>query len=283
VFNDSAYQAYVQVDSYINGRLVHHADAVLAPPNGSDGNTHFSIDWEEADRVVITASIRSSRGKTMWSEQKTYLLATDFDDGDTIEYAVVYQPANGQPFAYATAQPVAQAGGSVSLDGSASYDPDDDSLTFQWQQVSGAAVTLVDADKAVASFAVPASGVGGRLVFRLTVSDGKSSAFADVTVTIANRAPVASITAVSQALSGMQVSLDGTSSFDPDGDALTCKWEQVSGTPVTLSDPTQNIASFSAPYVSVSDTLIFRLTVSDGQLSDVQEFSVLVTLTTPGV
>ena len=54
--------------------------------------------------------------------------------------------------------------------------------------------------------------------------------------------------------------LDGSASSDPDGDALTYKWEQTGGPTVQLHDATQAVLSVDAP---ANGTYSFRLTVTD--------------------
>jgi uncharacterized repeat protein (TIGR01451 family) len=76
----------------------------------------------------------------------------------------------------------------VTLDGSASYDPDATIASYQWQQVSGHPVTLSNASSAAASFAMPKgiSPVPNELVFRLTVTDNEGGIASDtvkITVT----------------------------------------------------------------------------------------------------
>ena len=61
--------------------------------------------------------------------------------------------------------------------------------------------------------------------------------------------------------------LNGSGSHDPDGDNLTYFWEQLSGAPVSISNPTSERASFTAPSTSSSHILEFQLTVSDGTTS----------------
>jgi hypothetical protein len=76
--------------------------------------------------------------------------------------------------------PVADAGpdqlgiqaGTVTLDGSASFDPDGDPITFQWSQVSGPAVELSGATSSKATFR---SAEGQSYSFRLTVKDNQGS------------------------------------------------------------------------------------------------------------
>lgn len=82
-----------------------------------------------------------------------------------------------------------------------------------------------------------------------------------------NQAPVARVPAhVVLAISSPQsVSLHGSGSFDPDGDALTFEWTQVSGPMVSLRDPTSATPSFVTEAIAGNVTRRFRLIVSDGQ------------------
>jgi Calx-beta domain/K319L-like, PKD domain len=63
--------------------------------------------------------------------------------------------------------------------------------------------------------------------------------------------------------SGALVSLDGTTSSDPDSDPLTYDWTQVSGPIVTLSGANTATPTFTAPAVDVPTTLEFQLEVCD--------------------
>ncbi|MGA8042928.1 MAG: FG-GAP-like repeat-containing protein [Terracidiphilus sp.] len=92
--------------------------------------------------------------------------------------------------------PVANAGpdqtiecnrsGVVTLDGSASYDPDNDPITFAWVQVSGTPVTLV-VSEATAQFPAAPPGV---YEFQLTVTDDHGASSTDnVVITIKDTQP----------------------------------------------------------------------------------------------
>jgi hypothetical protein len=92
--------------------------------------------------------------------------------------------------------PTAVAGGNLTinesatatLNGSASSDPDGDSLTYQWEQVSGTSVNLTDANTAYPYFKAPfVNAAGATLSFKLTVRDPAGNSASDIaTVTVVN-------------------------------------------------------------------------------------------------
>jgi len=74
------------------------------------------------------------------------------------------------------------------------------------------------------------------------------------------------------------VTLDGSGSSDPNGDALTFSWVQSSGTGVTLVGATTDSPTFTAP--AIASILTFQLIVNDGEF-DSSPDSVTVTVTVP--
>ena len=97
-------------------------------------------------------------------------------------------PPNPAPVANAGPDQAVASNSAVTLDGSASFDPDAEAISFAWSQSSGAAVTLAGANTAHPTFGapvVPASSPAATLVFSLVVSDAHaSSAAASVTITV---------------------------------------------------------------------------------------------------
>ncbi|MFV8783218.1 glycosyl hydrolase family 18 protein [Microbulbifer sp. SA54] len=91
-----------------------------------------------------------------------------------------------------------------------------------------------------------------------------------------NRRPVARAGADQTVAAGASVSLNGSTSSDLDGDALTYSWAQTAGTSVTLQGDNSAVATFSAPGVAADEVLTFALTVSDGALSSTDEVSITV-------
>ncbi len=213
-----------------------------------------------------------------------FITATATDSaGNTSEFSACV-PVNAAPIAEAGPDQLVDEGIEVVLDGTASYDPDGDPITFRWRQVAGPSVALSDATSPQPRFLAPVVDPSVpppiRLIFELIVSDGRAESDPDrVTITV-NRRPIAEAGPDQRVDEGATVTLDGTASRDPDGDRLTFRWRQVSGPPVALSDATsprpQFIAPVVAPTVPPPVTLTFELVVSDGRLTSAPD---LVTIT----
>ncbi len=78
---------------------------------------------------------------------------------------------------------------------------------------------------------------------------------------VSNTRPVANAGSDQGVTVNSGVTLDGSASSDADNDTLTYSWRQISGTSVTLSDPTAEEPTFTAP--GSPDILVFGLKVSD--------------------
>ena len=188
---------------------------------------------------------------------------------------------NQAPVADAGADQTVGEGTPVVLDGSTSFDGDGDSLTYTWTQVAGTPVTLDLSNPIMPTFTTPAVAAGGAtLTFQLIVSDGKASstpASVNVTVKNVNHPPIAFAGPNQTVTEGSPVVLDGSASYDDDGDELSYTWSQAGGSPVALSDPHAAQCGFTAPLItSGSETLTFWLHVSDGIISTLAVVTVTV-------
>lgn len=95
-------------------------------------------------------------------------------------------PAENQaPIADAGPDQTVAAGSRVTLDGSASYDPDGSIVSYAWKQVSGKRVKLSNADSAVAGFKAPRAKRPTVLLFELTATDDDGAIATDqVSITV---------------------------------------------------------------------------------------------------
>ena len=188
---------------------------------------------------------------------------------------------NRAPVASAGADQSVTAGTQVTLDGSASSDPDPGTtLTYAWSKTSGPAATLSNAGAARPTFTPAAAGT---YVFALVVSDGVLSAGDSVSVTVApapNRAPTA-LADNQSAVVNTLVTLDGSRSSDPEGGALTYAWTPKSGPAVTLA----NAATVRPTFTPVATgAYVFTLTVTDtGGLTSAVDVTVTVSAVAPTV
>lgn len=164
----------------------------------------------------------------------------------------------------------------VTLSGSGT-DPDGDAVSYEWLQVQGPPVILLNSDKPIASFISPGLAADTDLVFQLTVRDswgGEASAAVTVSVQ-ANIPPFLRAGGTIAATPGDTVYLTA-SALDQDADPLVFAWSQTAGTPVTLKKANEAIASFTAPPVTGDEELRFVVGVTDGVANPTSEVLVLV-------
>ena len=181
--------------------------------------------------------------------------------------------ANTPPQADAGADFNIAEGAAGALNGTASFDPDLDPLTYAWTQIGGSpTIPLTGATTATPAFTAPLVTANTQFTFRVTVNDGRGGTDTDdVIVTVQNVAapnnpPLANAGTDAAVNEGVTVNLSGVLSSDPDLDPLTFAWTQIAGTPsVTLAGAATATPSFTAPQVSAVTNLTFRLTVNDGR------------------
>ena len=95
----------------------------------------------------------------------------------------------------------------------------------------------------------------------------------DITISNINGTPIAEAGANQSVNEAVSVTLDGSGSSDPDGDALTFAWTQTAGPNVTLSNATAASPTFTAPTLASNTpvTLTFELVVNDGTVDSVAD------------
>jgi len=200
--------------------------------------------------------------------------SSNCSDPDSVNVHIT--DANHPPVADAGPDQTVQEGSPVQLDGTASYDPDVEHLTYQWTQFSGPAVTLSGSNTAMPTFTAPTVGpAGDTIVFDLTVTDPHTLTGSDsvsIHVSNVNQIPVANAGLDQTVDENTLISLNGTGSDDPDMDTLSFTWTQTAGPSVTLTGGTTANPTFTAPLVvGGGTTLTFQLVVSDGQASSAED------------
>jgi hypothetical protein len=174
----------------------------------------------------------------------------------------------------------ATSGTTIALDGSGSHDPDGDAITYAWDLDNDG--NFGDSSAQKPAFTV--SGPPGS-VFSVCLRVRDPGGLADtkcttVTVAASNRPPVANAGPNQQVNEGDLVTLDGSASSDPDGDALTYSWSLIGGPAVTLSSTSAAKPTFTAPD---DGAYTFRLVVNDGQATSSDDITVNVTNVVPVV
>lgn len=188
------------------------------------------------------------------------------DSGEAyIFFGSRFGPPNQPPIANAGPDQTVRVGSTVTLDGSASLDPEGGPLRFQWRIVSapaGSTATLTDATTERPTFVAD---VVGDYVIELVVTDNRRQTGSDQVVVraVENRAPVAKAGPDRTVTVGTPVTLDGRESSDPDGDPLTFQWRFLSrpeGSTAVLTGADTAQATFTPDVVG---EYIIELVVTD--------------------
>ncbi len=201
----------------------------------------------------------------------TYVIGYTVNDGQ-----LQADPAFLRITLIGTTPPVAEAGSDINgrigkpviLDGRNSFDPDGDSLQFEWQvlnQPAGSQFTLLNQNSAQAEF------VGdtlGDYLLQLTVSDGNKTHQDSTTLSlIPNQAPAADAGADQTVQTGDVVFLDASASSDPEGDTLSFAWsiiDKPDNSGARINDTALEDPAFVA---DIPGQYTIQLIVSDGELN----------------
>ena len=246
-----------------------------------DGSASFDIDgqpvtwsWAQTSGTTVTLSSTTNERPTFTAPTVTTnedlvftLTVSDGSLTDTDTVTVTIRASNQAPVANAGADQTVQttlARTTVNLDGSASSDPDGDTLTYTWTQTAGDTVTLENASQAIARFTTDQVTANKTLTFQLQVSDGKANHTDTVDITLTppppNRAPVVTLAATKRVTEGDSVSISATAT-DADGDTLTYSW--AVGTLTGVTGTSSHTISFTAPEVTADTDYTLTLTVTD--------------------
>lgn len=141
-----------------------------------------------------------------------------------------------------------QPGVAVAFDGSASSDPNGDTITYAWDFGDGAMSEGMSPSHVYEG--------EGTFTVSLTVNDGLldspiATTTVEIAIPLANRAPTADAGGPYTATTGLALRLDGSASSDPDGDVLTYAWDFGDGSSGDGATPTHTYATAGSYTVSL--------------------------------
>jgi hypothetical protein len=231
-------------------------------PAGSSRNS-YANDWRNNGHnfAAVEGMDSDNDGFTNIDE----IVAGTFPGNASSKPAAVNNP----PVANAGLDQTVDEGVVVTLNGSNSTDPDDGIASYLWTKTGGPAVTLSNTTAVQPTFTAPDVGLNGdTLTFQLRVTDNGGLQSTDITIvniSWVNLSPTANAGPDQTVDEGVNVTLNGSNSSDPDDGIASYFWEQTGGTLIILSDPSVAQPTFTSPLVGGgADSLTFRLTVADG-------------------
>jgi len=174
---------------------------------------------------------------------------------------------NDAPVADAGPDLIGVAAGEIRLDGSGSFDPDGDPITFQWTQVAGPAVTLSGANSAVATFRAEPGQVYG---FRLVVTDSHGAKGIDQVTVSTKEIPRVQI--LRFAATPPQINRGQTS---------TLNWQVANADEVVIEGIGRVNAQTGTVQVSPAETTVYRLVARNAVSEATATVAVVVQTPTP--
>lgn len=193
--------------------------------------------------------------------------------------------ANGIPVAVANGDPNGEVGVELVLSGGSSSDPDSEVLTYQWTITSQPIASMASLGNAQSEAATLVPDIAGTYVIELIVGDGTDFSMPDsivIDIVEENGIPIASAGEDISGEVGVEVSLVGNGSSDPDGDSLTFEWSIVSqpeGSIATLTEPLNDSATLIP---DMQGDYVIALIVSDAIDSSTVD-TVVVSVSQDGV
>ena len=203
-----------------------------------------------------------------------------FEDGNNWVDVRVSVPGGAPPSTSLTvdagAPQSAREGDTVTLSGSAAGAVSQNSLTYQWAQISpgNLQAVLVNVTAPVTTFVAPQVESNTVFTFILNATDGTDSAsdLTRVTVLDVTTGP-APLTVHAESIvaarEGDSVTLSGSAAGAPQG-SVTYRWVQTSPTRPAgcpLDDAAAQTVTFNAPSVESDTTFTFTLNATDGSRS----------------
>ena len=274
------------------GQTVHPRDVVTLDGSGSsdpEEDHPLSYAWQitaKPDGSTVELADANTMNPSftvdLLGDYAVELIVIDSLGAESTPAQVLIGTFNTAPVANAGPdQVIIEIGAVVTLDGTASDDPDNDEITYLWaiaERPAGSLAELSDPGAAAPTFVAD---IHADYVLSLTVTDvfGAASEPDTITVSFENIAPVADAGANQSVIIGDTVFLDGSASSDTNGDSLSYSWSfaaKPAGSLAVIAEPASVQTSFVA---DETGEYVVSLVVND---SFVDSAAVTVTITALG-
>ncbi len=283
--NQAGVSAQVGVwgDSWIQGNFGYiSSHGTCGTPGQTCGRPGGEIKLVQPIAKELAFTVRAGLNPTMLTASNTGELTVGLEFGNFMrpkEYTTFTHPVpmdvpriryelltkqvgHSAPIADAGPPQIGVPPGTVTLNGSGSYSPDHDSLSYSWTQVSGPTVTISGASTATATFTAAGSTSYG---FRLTVTD-----------TVTNLTGTASTSVTTQKALGV-ARFTATPSQIAAGQSSVLQWNITNATSVSISGVGTGLAPQGNATVTPAQTTTYNLTAT-GQGGQNLTASVTVTV-----
>ena len=249
------------------GEVVGLNGTASTDPEGHLLTYRWTIVTRPAGSAAVLSGPTVSTPTITMDVSGSYLIRLVVNDGlvDSVPDDVVVSSVNSRPRANAGSGQTIALGAKVTLNGSASSDPDGDPITFFWRFTllpKGSLALLSDASSISPTFVADKA---GNYVVELVVSDATfASLAATVTITTGNTLPVANAGPAQTRDHGQSIILDGSKSFDADGDLLTYQWSLI-GRPAGSGAALTNASAVNPTlFLDLPGNYVAQLIVNDG-------------------
>jgi hypothetical protein len=230
------------------------SSGVVAVPVGANAidATLYTLNYSDFEPDSSSALITGTNVNVTATEGMQWLEVTYEEAGNIAPVA-----------AAGTDQTITLPTDQVTVNGSGSTDADGTISTYAWTKISGPSTFTITSPSAASTTITGL--IEGTYVFRLTVTDNDGGTDTDditITVNPANVAPTAAAGSdQSITLPTDEVTVNGSSSSDPDGTISTYAWSYVSGPVVyTITNPGNASTTITG---LIAGVYVFRLTVTD--------------------
>jgi len=259
----------------------------------------LSFNWSTPSSIVLSDSLIAKPTFTApnWMVDTSVFITLQISDYfeksaiDTLELFIV---SNLPPIAIAGPDQLVKPDSIVMLDGSASYDPDGAMLNlFSWESSSNISLLGPSLDDSI-SFIVPDYGTDSVITFTLEVQDIEKSSKDIVAISIVDNFPPIAIAGPDTiVIEGRSLQLDGSKSYDLEGENLSYLWKVLSGymigpsgkilktvLPKNIeieSSPSEPKIDINTPFVvGNGEVFILELSVNDGSKTSRDTISISV-------